>query len=410
MQLQNHRIQAQKVFFVILVFYTFCFSNIIRLILGDILKINLLYSIILPIIIILYIIFFQKKNYFILYIMFSICALQAISIIYYQIEISNIYRFVYGILSPLLLIGIRLERTDYVFRKFLNFYNWLIILNVIYGLIDYLSGKKLQLILGDFLYFTSFYDSIHGDYSIGVYRLFSLLGHPLTNMLLLLIFLCFNLANRHYLRIKTNVSIVVVYLITILGMILCNSKLGIALTCIILLSTLFIGKKKYRNFIYMFIPFILVLSNDALKQNVLQRFINASDQGDITNGRFSAINSLLENGVLPNMFIGRGIGSSDSILQSVSNNLSNIEIPLVMFMFDYGIFTTFLFYILIYFFPAFVLLKNRHLYLFFLFNMIFLFSNSYNGLAVSIGIAHIAFFSTMMILNLSIYLTIKRKI
>lgn len=401
-------INFQDKFIYIMIFYTFVYSNIVRLMVGNLLHLNLLYSILPSLLIITYYIFFYRRvNYLVLYFVMFILLLNLISIINFHIQFSTTYRFISGILIPLLLIGIQLEKVKLVIKNFIKIYNWLIIVNVIFGFIDYLSGKKLQFILANLLYPTHYYNSVQNDVKSGIFRMFSLLGHPLTNTLLVIIFISINLAYYHYYKKKAHISLYVVYLVTIVGALLCNSKLGLGIIGAILLSTVVIGKKKGRNLFFIAVSSIGALSIESIRENVVKRFLIASERGDLTNGRLSALDALSGNhSLLPNNFIGKGIGSSDTLLQSVSS-LNNIEIPFIMYMYDYGIFSTILIYVILYLLPVFILIRNKHFYLFFLFTMIFLFANSYNGLATSIGIVQIVTFITMLLINLSNSLKLK---
>ena len=399
----NHQFNnLQKYFIYILFFYTFCYTNAFTVMASNIVHVNLLYPFFPVVIIIAYCLFFNRRvNYFVLFLVFWIFLFNIISLLYFKIGFSSVYRYSYGILVPLLLIGIRLEQIKEVIRKFLRLFNWLIILNVIYGLADYLSGKKLQFILADLLYSSHYYSSIQSDMANGVYRLFSLLGHPLTNMLLLIIFVSVNILYFHYYKETAHIPIYLVYLTVIFGTFLVNSKFGIILLTIILMSTILTGKKKARNLFYIFVCSIAVLSSQSLRENVISRFLQASESGDLSNGRFSAIESLMNSQVnFPYIFLGKGIGASDTLLRSISD-LNNIEIPIIMYSFDYGIFPTLLLYIILYFIPACLFIKNKHYYLLFLFTIITIFANSYNGIATSAGIVQIITFITMLLMNLS---------
>ncbi|QTL50589.1 hypothetical protein [Priestia aryabhattai] len=266
---------------------------------------------------------------------------------------------------------------------------------------DFISGKKLQMILANLLYNTNYYTSINWDIQSQVYRLFSILGHPLTNMFLLVIFIGINLAYNHYYKEKASVPMYIVYGITILGTLVCNSKFGIIIVCATLLSIIMVGSNKGRNLVLLLIISISVLSIGPIKQNVVQRFLMASESGDLSNGRLSALDYLSDSNVpLPHIFTGEGMGASDSLLQSVSD-LNNIEMPSVMYMYDYGIVVTILIYIIFYLFPISIFIKNKHFYLCYLYTLIFVFANSYNGMAVSIGITQILTFVAMLLINMS---------
>ncbi|MEE3953517.1 hypothetical protein [Peribacillus frigoritolerans] len=393
--------KLQMAFIYILFFYTFCYSFIVRLLLGNILNFNLIYSTIPVILMVGYYIFYNNRvNYIVLYFILFILFINIISIIFYNLPLSGFFRFLITVLSPLLLIGIKLERPKYIFTKFLKIYNWLIIANVLFGLIDYALGKRLQFLLQDWLYFSSFASSIQADLYNGIFRLFSLLGHPLTNMLLLIIFISSNLIYKQYFKEKIPIPMPAIYLITIMGAFLCNSKFGIAILLLLFILTVLLGKNKWRNLIYVLACILIVFSSESLRDNVLNRFLQSLEGGDVSNGRFSAIEALIAAGTRPLLFVGKGINYSDTLLQSVSN-LDNIEIPMIMFMFDYGIFTTILIYCVMYVIPTIVMIKNRHWYLWIVFSLIFTFANSYNGMATSAGIVQILTFMTMLFLNLS---------
>ncbi|WP_416406603.1 hypothetical protein [Priestia megaterium] len=220
-------------------------------------------------------------------------------------------------------------------------------------------------------------------------------------MFLLVIFIGVNLAYNHYYKEKASVPMYIVYGITILGTLVCNSKFGIIIVCATLLSIIMVGSNKVRNLVLLLIISISVLSIGPIKQNVVQRFLMASESGDLSNGRLSALDYLSDSNVpLPHIFTGEGMGASDSLLQSVSD-LNNIEMPFVMYMYDYGIVVTILIYIIFYLFPISIFIKNKHFYLCYLYTLIFVFANSYNGMAVSIGITQILTFVAMLLINMS---------
>lgn len=403
--IEDKYLRLQNGFIYILIIYTFLYSNVVRSMLTNLVHVNLLYSF-LPTLLIVgyYLYFFKKASKFVIYIFIFIFLLNMTSVFYYHIEVSRFYRFLYSILIPLLLVGIHLEKPKYTIKKFLFLYNIVIIINVIYGVMDFVSGKKLQMILANLLYNTNYYTSINWDIQSQVYRLFSILGHPLTNMFLLVIFIGVNLAYNYYYKEKASVPMYIIYGTTILGTLVCNSKFGIIIVCATLVSIIMVGSNKGRNLSLLLITSISILSIGPIKQNVVQRFLMASESGDLSNGRLSALDYLSDSKVpLPHLFTGGGMGASDSLLQSVSD-LNNIEMPFVMYMYDYGILVTILIYIIFYLFPIFIFIKNKHFYLCYIYTLIFVFANSYNGMAVSIGITQILTFVAMLLINMSIKL------
>lgn len=400
--IEDRYLRLQNGFIYILIIYTFLYSNVVRSMLTNLVHVNLLYSF-LPTLLIIgyYLYFFKKASKFVIYIFSFIFLLNMTSVFYYHIEVSRFYRFLYSILIPLLLVGIHLEKPKYTIKKFLLLYNIVIIINVIYGVMDFISGKKLQMMLANLLYNTNYYTSINWDIQSQVYRLFSILGHPLTNMFLIVIFIGVNLAYNYYYKEKASVPMYIIYGTTILGTLVCNSKFGIIIVCATLLSIIMVGSNKGRNLVLLLITSISILSIGPIKQNVVQRFLMASESGDLSNGRLSALDYLSDSNVpLPHLFTGGGMGASDSLLQSVSD-LNNIEMPFVMYMYDYGILVTILIYTIFYLFPIIIFVKNKHFYLCYIYTLIFVFANSYNGMAVSIGITQILTFVAMLLINMS---------
>src|SRR5690606_28924712 len=157
-----------------------------------------------------------------------------------------------------------------------------------------------QLILADLLYFSHYSNSIYNDISSNVYRLFSILGHPLTNTFLIISFIILNICYNHYYLESTNFKLNTIYIYTIIGALLSNSKLGIIIIAIIFISVLVINKKSSKYLLVLLIPLIIALSRDFLLNNILKRFEYASTSGDFTNGRITALKILLENNYIPN--------------------------------------------------------------------------------------------------------------
>ncbi|MFY0761450.1 hypothetical protein AB1K32_21890 [Metabacillus dongyingensis] len=392
----------QNIFVFILIFYTFLFSNISKIILGNLIGLNLVYSF-LPLffIIIFYLVNFKKNSKLILFLALFLQAMLSINQIGSQIVFSNLMIFIISFLIPSLLVGIKLKDPQETILRVITIYNWIIFANVIYGILDLITQKKLQLFLAQLLNSTHYANSIGNDLGNGVYRLFSPLGHPLTNTLLILFFIVLNISYIRYFNEKTNFKLSNIYLITIIGALLCNSKTGLIIILVILISVFITNKKRLKFFIIMILSGIIVFSTDFFKDNIVKRFVNAAESGDISNGRLTAIKSLMESPYSqPDFFIGGGFGSSNYLIQSISH-LNNIEVPLIMFLYDYGILNTFIIYLIIFILPVSIFIIKKHFYLSFLYTMVFIFANTYNGLATGIGIYQMMCFLLMLLLNLS---------
>ncbi|MGD7043171.1 hypothetical protein [Jeotgalibacillus proteolyticus] len=324
-----------------------------------------------------------------------------ISSIYYENDIMSLYRFLYNSLLPILILYISLHSIEHKYLIFVKIINVIVIVNTLYGFIDFVSGKTLQLVLSDLLTGSHYENSINNDIKSNVYRLFSPFGHPLVNMGLSLIFIVSNIILVHYKDQKAYISFKIVLLISICNGFLINSKFGLICLALILLSLIFFTRRKILNLIVLSIASLIAINSSFFKENIIKRFSIAIERGDISNGRLAALEYVFNDILVkPFYFIGGGMGYSDELLRSVSN-FNNIEIPLVMYMFDYGIVISILIIGISYIVPAATFIKNGTYYLFFLYSIIFLFFNSFNGLAVNIGLLLILNFFAMVLMNLS---------
>ena len=81
-----------------------------------------------------------------------------------------------------------------------------------------------------------------------------------------------------------------------------------------------------------------------------------------------------------NYFIGNGMSSSDVIVKLIfgsNSGLSNMEIPILMFLYEYGVLVTILMYLIMILYPIFILINARKIFAISIVAMIFLFINSF---------------------------------
>ncbi|MDU3335634.1 hypothetical protein [Paraclostridium bifermentans] len=234
---------------------------------------------------------------------------------------------------------------------------------------------------------SSFPHIIQSELAYGIYRSHGILGHSLTSALLYLTYFALNINYILSISTKSTKDTNKILLITMLGLILSNSKLGLILGFItILLNLKYIkGQINKITYIIMITFGILIFLNTAyFENNILQRFVQVVDLGDFTNGRLGAINTFLKNGGEFNLLFGKGMGNSDFELLKMNSN--NFEMPFFMFLYDYGVLSTILIYIGILIYPVYIFLKNKTYGTIVLYMIVFIFVNSYNGMATGIGI------------------------
>ena len=219
----------------------------------------------------------------------------------------------------------------------------------------------------------------------------------------MIIFLGLNITYRNIYKEKYY-NIYIIYAIALIGTILSNSKFGIIITIIILIVNIMNEKNKIIYITSLIIGGIITINTSYFERNVIIRFKSAILNGDITNGRMTVLSSLLNYNLYKiNYFIGNGMSSSDVIVKLIfgsNSGLSNMEIPILMFLYEYGVLVTILMYLIMILYPIFILINARKIFAISIVAMIFLFINSFNGMATGTGILQVYIFTIMLILNM----------
>ena len=399
---QNKIMKKQHFLLLILFIYTFFYTDIVKEIIIRNFGINVKLSPIMAILT-LYCVFKYGRNLFLGWIALIIYSLVLLAGLYKGIGISTLFRTFNTILIPLVIMGIKIYNPKELINRFLKIFNYVVIIYVLMGVVDYLTHgffiKILNVLLKD-----SYYNKAIGyDLSIGIFRWFSLFGHPLTNSLYMIIFLGLNIIYTNIYK-ETCGNIYVIYAITLIGSILSNSKFGIIITAIMLLVNIVNQKNRIIYITLLIIGALIIINTSYFEENVIIRFKNAILSGDITNGRMTVLNSLLNYNLYKvDYFIGNGMSSSDVIVRVIfgsNSGLSNMEIPILMFLYEYGILVTILMYVIMIIYPICKLLNTRKIFAISIVVMIFLFVNSFNGIATGTGTLQVYVVTIMLILNM----------
>ncbi|GIO30134.1 MULTISPECIES: hypothetical protein [Paenibacillus] len=335
---------------------------------------------------ILLILFMKKQNvnFAIAYVVLAFSVIWcSYSFLFLHYSFMRLLQTAISLCLPLFFVGVKLKQDVIMpaFRIFLILFNWLIVLLLIVGAADFLSGGSIQLYMAGTLYNgLEMGQLIRLEHSFGVYRFYSFMGHPLTNAQY---FLTFFILNHVYAR--RNHFLINKYLITcvtLLGLLLSSSKTALVLGVFLVLFCSSVKKNRILYYMGIFIILIVILNTPLFQNNLMQRYISGLESGDITSGR----NGLLEVWVNSRveslgMIFGGGVGHSREVAESLNGNIFNFEYPLIMLAYDYGIMGTAVIYLVILLYPAYLLIKDRSYYEFVLFLVITAMANSNNGLA-----------------------------
>jgi hypothetical protein len=138
------------------------------------------------------------------------------------------------------------------------------------------------------------------------------------------------------------------------------------------------------------------------QNNLFERFKIGIEYNDMSSGRNDVLKEVIRLGIKPNWVICGGSGYSRQVTINAMTGASNFEYPFSMLVYDYGIIETSLIYVLIFIYPLMFFLRNRDYYILFNYLALFLYVNSYNGLAnLGTDSMMVLCFVVMLLINIS---------
>lgn len=326
----------------------------------------------------------QDVNFAVTYIVVAFTVIwSSYSYLFLHYSFMRLLQTVISLCLPLFFVGIQVKREVMLtaLRVFLLCFNLLILLLLIVGTADFLSGGSIQIYMANTIYSgLEMGDLIRLERTFGIYRFYSFMGHPLTNAQY---FLTFFILNHVYARSrKFLLNKYLITMMTMLGLLLSSSKTALILGVFLIVFCSNVKKNKLLYYLGIMIIMIAVLKTPLFENNLMQRYIIGMESGDITSGRNDLLGVWMNSRVeMPGVLFGGGIGHSRAVAESLNGNIFNFEYPLIMLAYDYGITGTALLYLLILLYPVIVLLRGRQYYEFVLYLVLTVMANSNNGLA-----------------------------
>ncbi|WP_368993503.1 hypothetical protein NSQ45_16825 [Caldifermentibacillus hisashii] len=396
-----------------LLFFVFIFliNENLRLIIKPLSRIGYTNIFILIFGLIFLILKFNKKNYnkrslIIVTITSSFLIFTYINVLSSGQNRGTIFFTICSIIIPLLFIPIKINKEELLnsFSRFLNYFNILIFIILLLGILDYLLNSRIQLFLAKTIFQgSSIANSIYYEQFLNQYRYYSILGHPLTTVRYFIYFFIFN--GIYNIECKEKLNYFTLSLITFIGAILCGSKS--AFIIVIFLILFFLPTKNIKlklvTFVLTFIILIITLNLSFFEDNLKQRFLDSIKSGDISTGRNQLLIDWYNSDIKrPGLLFGDGTGSSVEIAMSLKSSANNFEYPILMFFYDYGIIFTILIFITLFIYPTIFLLKQRKLLILVYYLSIFTFLNTNNAFANfgSDALAQLCF-AIMVVINIS---------
>lgn len=390
---------------------SFIFNEAVRLMLvpENISYLNPLYVAIVPIITIIYI-FNHRFNYLNLYLAVLFSGITIISSFFLDKNLVYLILVLQSFCLPIFFSSIKLDIGDveYVLDKFLNIFNFFVLVLLVLGVIDYLTNSKVQLFLADYIFNGELSQLIHKENKMGIYRYYSFLGHPLTTVKYFLVYYALNLLYNYYFN-KSKLNTYVLTFTAFLGFIICGSKSALILGAVlVLLSVFVIRKHKFIYYALMVIVTLSLINTPLFQENILQRFTQGIESGDLSTGRNELIYKLLDDSTeKPHIILGKGSGYSRIVSKNLGGGALNFEYPIIMLPYDFSVLGTLIIYSIIFLIPLARMLRNKTYFAVFTFILLFIYENGNNGIAsVSDSLGRFVFV-TFLYVNISEYINHK---
>lgn len=312
-----------------------------------------------------------------LYIVFLIIYVFIVDYLGNHDSISSIVRNIGMFFLPLFLVTVKRKSVEFkdIFLSSLKTINIFVIIIFIVGIIDIFIGFSIMKFVG-----TSIAPLlnvwIEDNAKLISYRYTSYMGHPLFTKELFIYFFLLN--NIYYKKYKEKLlSGIIITSISLIGVLLTGSKVGIILILLCIIGTQS-KKGKFKCAIASLILVIIVYTMGFFN-TVLLRF----QSGSLTTGRSEGWEYIMNyNFIKYKIFTGYG-ESLHSLLGGVvgeSCATAGLEYPLRILLYKYGLFCLSMIVICIIIYPIVCLLKNKEFYVLFAFIIKLIDVNTYNGL------------------------------
>ena len=290
------------------------------------------------------------------------------------------WMFFASMLPAIILMQIPLNAINFLelFKKFLITFNFIFLITFVLAILDYLNNRSVNTYLKDELYNRQWAEMISIENEAYGYRMFTVFGTPLMNAFYALLLLSLNLIHRRITGVYTGSKILIIG-VSIITIVLTGSRAALFLAVTLLVISEMNGKLKLGRTFPIIIS-LLILFNTNLFNNTIgvrfsQGFNNENDARYMLVQMF--INSDFEK---IHFFSGGGYNYSRKLTSSISGSSSslNFEYPVLMFLYDYGILSTVIYYFFFLLVPILYFLRSKQGYFLFVYCILFAFLQTCN--------------------------------
>lgn len=249
---------------------------------------------------------------------------------------------------PLLFVGLKLKPDviQPVFARLLKIMNVLMIITVFIGIVDMVSGSMVTQYMVDNIYKDPLETLARNTLADGVYRFNFIFGYSLTLAWFFLLFFVLNvLHNRHN---RPLLPTLWVSLVTIAGLVLCNSRSALIIGALMIL---FLNGDPRRRWLYPAIVIMLLAAIafvPIIRDSVAERFIIEMNSSSVSGGRNEALLLVYQGWAKPpGIILGNGLGYSRQVTYNLGGFIKSFEYPVLMFAYDFSMAATVIVYFII---------------------------------------------------------------
>ena len=277
---------------------------------------------------------------------------------------------------PLYLVFQRMPRATRkrLVHGFLIAFNIFIIILLVYGLYERMTGGKLMAAAINWF-------ELHGGkpselrfyqrFTTEGGRMCSFWGHALTNGVLFNVFFILN--DIYHRSTATRYPKMVYFMISLAGVLLVASKVAIIVSCLYLI----ISNWKQKKWLIVYAAAFCVMYFLGFFQKIIRRFTT----GPITTGRVGAMKAYFAGDLFP-LKILTGYGTGTTYGKQMYHLKAAFEPPLLMYSLDYGIIFAVLFLFSIYAYVSWYFLSRRQIASWLGISLYFAQINTYNAMSL----------------------------
>lgn len=362
--------------FVFMFLSVYLFSlDLRKTLIGKLADINIIFLVLL----IIYMYLHRKRINLIKFIYITFIYLYIFLIDYFQNgnSIITIIRSTFMTIVPLYILCVNIKENEIksILKKSLEVINIFTIIIFFIGILDPLLNFKIMKFFSLYLV-PSLAWTININTNLISYRYTSYMGHALFTKELFIYFYLLNMV--YYKKMHESlININIIKIISIIGVLLTGSKVGIVLIIISLIFSADRGKK-LKNTLGVVIIIIAAYFMGLFK-TLVYRLANES----LTTGRYAATVYMKQNNFIKyHIFTGYG-EYVDRILGIVANGTivtALLEYPVRIIFLKYGILCGLLMIFIIFIYPILYFAKKKEWYILFAFLIKVVDINTYNGL------------------------------